>query len=164
MDRKTFETVIAGLWARLGIAEPVFGPDPEVILLVDGFEIVLRHGEDGRVLVIEAQAGTLTSRPGFERIELEKLLKTNLMLSAVRNTIAVLDADERSDTPRILIRAFYRYQQNALEKLTDLVSDVVSSSETLQQVLAALPGAGKGLSASGDMFPSREEELVVLRL
>ena len=162
MDRQSFEDVACRLWDRLGLAEPVFGSEPELVLLIDGFAVVLRHGEDGRVLVIEAQAGTLANRPGFEQAELEKLLKTNFMLSAMRNTIAVLALNSRPEEPRVLIRGYYRYQQNQLEELVDLVSDVMSSSETLEQLIA-VTGHGAQPISGGDRFPTLGEEFVFLK-
>jgi len=161
MDRKTFETVLRGFWDYLGLGEPEFGGEPELILSVDDFDVVLRHGEDGRMLVVEAAAGALTENAAFRRTEAEKLLKTSFALNAVRNTIAVLEEGGSSAGPRVLVRAFYRYGQNDFRKLEDLVSDVISSGETLQQVLTgardedAVSGAARGQSRQ------RDDELMI---
>lgn len=161
MNRKSFEAVIRGLWTHLGLPEPDFGGEAEIILSVDLAEVVLRQGTDGQVLVIEAEAGELTSDPARAQMEMEKLLKTNFALNTVRNAIAVLEPGERSQRPRLLVRSFYTYRQNSLARLCDLVSDVISSADTLEQVLMtvrdpAATGQARGLPS--DQFA---EELVI---
>jgi len=162
MDRATFEAVVSGFWQHLGLSGLVFASEPEIVLSVDAIDVVLRHGADGKTLVIEVQAGILTRQANLERAQMERLLKTNFALCAMRRTLGVLD-DEGSERPRVAVRGFYRYRQNDLSGLADLVSDVISSAETLEQVLTVSQKTDMQLMARTDLLGPRDEEFVILR-
>ncbi|MEO9530026.1 CesT family type III secretion system chaperone [Roseibium sp.] len=163
MDRTTFETSVRGFWKHLGLGAPDLDRDTDVVLSVDDLEVILRHGEDGQVLVIEAEAGGLTGNAAAQRGELEKLLKTSFALSAVRDTIAVLEGEGTPQGPRILVRGFYRYQQGDFEKLSDLVADVISSAETLRQTLTGNRGLWRPMDMGAATSAPQEDALVILK-
>lgn len=132
MDRKTFEANVLQFWAYLGLKEPVFSPEPEVTLVVDSHDVLLRHGEDGKIMVIQSDAGPVTNEHARAHAELESILKTSFALCAERQTIAVLEDIDETGRQRLIVRAFYGYHHNDQAKLADLISDVISSVQTLR--------------------------------
>lgn len=138
MSGKAFSTVVDALLQRLGIRDEVDFSEQELVLEVDGVDVVLRDGVDGRTLLVEGPGGALDVSSVSKRSRIEKLLKTNLALSTVHNTISVLVGDAEDTAKFVNVRGFYRYQQNDINVLTDLVSDVASSADILRGVLTNL--------------------------
>lgn len=163
MDRKTFEVSVLEFWAYLGLKEPVFSPEPEVTLVVDSYDVLLRHGKDGKTMVIQSDAGAVKNDHARAQSVLETILKTNVALCAERQTIAVLEEFDETGRQRLIVRAFYRYNVEDQEQLSDLVSDVISSVQTLRGLTTGfqdtdrIPVTTKGAAA---MRP--DNELLVL--
>lgn len=166
MERKQFTVTLINLWKHLGLGEPDLRDDRDITLSIDAFDIALRDGEDGRTLVLEADAGRLSSRSDVALMELEKVLKTNLALTASRDTIAVLDDAGGMDSEtasRVLVRGFYRYDRNDLAKLSDLLSDVVSSAETLQALLTDADSMQRPALAHSDNRTTGADDMMIFK-
>ncbi len=147
----------------LGLPQPDFLDPSELILSIDEEDVVFRQGADGNVLVVEVDAGKFLASASHERGELEKVLKTNLALCTVRNTIAVLDNREAEEN-RVSVRGFYRYRNNDLAQLSDLVSDVLSSGETLRAVLAGSAVANRRPGSLNNLSEAPDSGLLILNL
>ena len=158
MSGKAFSAAVDALLQHLGILDEVGVSGEELVLEIDGVDVVLRDGDDGRTLLVEGAGGALDLSSVSKRSRIEKLLKTNLALSAVRNTIAVLVGDAEDTAQFVNVRGFYRYQQNDINVLTNLVSDVASSVEILRGVLTNLETESPYPNA-GDLS---ENELIFL--
>jgi hypothetical protein len=164
MELDTFQSLVLRFWRYLGLADPVFGSEPEIFLSVDEHEVLLRHGTDGRGLVVEGDAGSIVSGTGLAHATMERLLMTNLALSATRNTLAGLDVGEGRGRARVIVRGYYRYQQDDLGGLSDLVSDVISSVETLNQVLVASQASEFRLAPTTERYRPDGSDLVIFNL
>lgn len=135
MDRAVFETVIRDFWTYLGLSNPVFDQADAISLAVDDAEVFLKPALDDETLVVEMRVGRLSQVDTVRRTELEDLLKFNFALTLARDTLTVLE-DDADATGVIFVRGFYGTAQRNYDKLSDLVSDVISAAETLQMSVA----------------------------
>lgn len=161
MDRTTFEACLGGLWNHLGLETPVFRAEGEIVLSVDAEDAVFRQGDDGRTLIVEAHAGFLTGDPASERSELEMVLKIGLALVTAQETIAVCEEDGGVGRARLLARGCYRYQDNDFEKLSALVSNVLSGAQALRSALVS-PRAAKGARLAMRQSEPHDASLLIL--
>lgn len=130
-----FKSVLSLLWDELALPKSDFDGETQVTLHVDAADIIFREAQDRQTLSIEMRVGRLTSHPALLRRELEKLLKTCFVIAAARNTIVVLVGGAQGLQRSLWVKAYYRYQCHDMARLLSLVADVVSSAETLQQIV-----------------------------
>lgn len=162
MERIVFETVIREFWAYLGLGEPEFGLDDEIVLAVDDFDVVLRRAEDDGTMIVEGRVGWLSDNEPVQRFELEKLLKTNFALSAARDTVTILDTSSGTGS-EILVRGYYPTAKRDFDTFSDLVSDVISSGETLRAILEGSAGGTPRVIVKSGAVQTSESELLILK-
>lgn len=129
------DDVVADLCRHLQMDRPAPGEDGSFTLSAGTTQVLLRNGPDSRLLEIEAEAGSLTRYTAQELSELEGLLKANLAQCWLRDTLACNETGEGADVSRVLVKGYHRYEENDISQLADLISDVVSSAETLGSML-----------------------------
>ena len=135
-----FEKVLSRLWEELGLEKAEFQAGAPVTLYIDSVDVVFREAQDRQTMSVETRVGKFTPHPSLARRELEKILKTCFAIAAARNTVVVLDDNGDADEPVLRVKGYYRYRNNDLGVLSSLVTDVLSSAETLQQITREFDG------------------------
>src|SRR5215813_7202503 len=111
-----FQTVVAKLWAALGLQRPQFAADGSCYLTVDGLKITLSSGIGGRSIIVSGQAGEVSGNPAVRADQISRVLKSSLRNLPVTPACVCLDRNS-SHEPAIVVRAISPCSAALMERL-----------------------------------------------
>jgi hypothetical protein len=126
-----FKTVVTKLWASLGLPEPVFRQESSIILNVDGTNVELSESQDGRHVVATGTAGQLSADPSRRAHQVRRLLQMNLATMATRRACVGVEP-KGADTPDVVVRGVAAYDGTRINRLTEVIEDVLFLTEAHQ--------------------------------
>ena len=147
--REGFETVVAALWASLGLGAPRLDPQGRAVLRIDGRSVVLAPSPDGRHLHAVAAAGALAADPYRREEQLRRLLRDNLGMILANRAGLRLSGDAVEAVAVGPLRA------SEVPLLRELIEDALHLAEV--HAVTLVPGsAGRRTARGPEQFDDRE--------
>jgi hypothetical protein len=123
-----FRREIDALWSALGLPAPVYGSESQIILAIDGLEIALEEGDDGRHLLVIGQGGTLATGDVEASRQIERILETSLA-SLTANPTCVTLGGPGAEKRNVECIARHAYGRNATHRLISAIEGVMATTE-----------------------------------
>ncbi len=158
--REGFETVVAALWASLGLGVPrLDGQEddreharPRAVLRVDGRTVALTPSPDGRNLHLIAAVGTLAADPYRREEQLRRLLRDNLGMILVNRAALRLVGEGVEAVAVGPLRA------SEVPLLRELIEDALHLAEV--HAVTLVPEAGRRRPVAGPARRDDDESLI----
>lgn len=141
---KDFKSAILELWELFGLEPPRFGPRDEMSLSAEGASLRLADSEDGRHMLVAADAGRLSEDPMRRADQIRAVLQNNLAYLSSRRVCVCLAAD-RGAPPLIEAQAIHDYRSGP-GALSALIKDVLFLQERYGAELQDLSGPKQRVS------------------
>gem|GEM_PF-6590220 len=120
-----FKTTISALWSELQLQAPRFGAENEIVLTVDGVDLVFRESPDERHLLVTAAAGQLSQDPPNRARQVRTLMQASLGVLGATSTSLNIRKELDGVNLTVLVQAVYSYDLDRVGDLVQLIQEVL---------------------------------------
>lgn len=120
-----FRQTVTALWQLAELGAPRFSPDGSTSLNFDDVDLLLSVSPNEQELLVTTDVGPLSGSLAADADRLQKILGLSFAFLATHDVLVTLEGD------RLIVSGSYPFHAQDIGQLSDLLSDVVSATQTL---------------------------------